>query len=202
VALAHASPALSPGAAFSLGMPNQLILTFWARSQRTRDLLHEPMILSIHDRIRQPHGEQLSDRGQQRSDALAENLLHTVLLTFFAATALSLACIGLYGTLSYNVNLRQREVGLRLALGALRGQIVKRFLWQGLSVCLAGCLAGFVLAVASTRLLAGLLYGVSPTDFPTLVAVILLVLIVAAAASLLPSLRASRLEPMQVLREE
>jgi putative ABC transport system permease protein len=104
---------------------------------------------------------------QHYSDALAENLLHTVLLTFFAATALSLACIGLYGTLSYNVNLRQREVGLRLALGALRGQIVKRFLWQGLSVCLAGCLAGFALTVASTRLLAGLLYGVSPTDFPT-----------------------------------
>src|SRR5260221_819304 len=139
---------------------------------------------------------------QHYSDALAENLLHTVLLSFFAATALSLACIGLYGTLSYNVNLRQREVGLRLALGALRGQIVKRFLWQGLTVCLAGCLAGFALAVASTRLLAGLLYGVSPTDFPTLVAVILLVLIVAAAASLLPSLRASRVEPIQVLREE
>jgi putative ABC transport system permease protein len=139
---------------------------------------------------------------QHYSDALAENLLHTVLLSFFAATALSLACIGLYGTLSYNVNLRQREVGLRLALGAVPGQIVKRFLWQGLTVCLAGCFAGFALAVASTRLLAGLLYGVSPTDFPTLVAVILLVLIVAAVASLLPSLRASRVEPMQVLREE
>src|SRR3984957_9052912 len=139
---------------------------------------------------------------QHYSDALAENLLRTVLLSFFAATALSLACIGLYGTLSCNVNLRLREVGLRLALGALPGQIVKRFLCQGLTVCVAGCGAGFALAVASARLLAGLLYGVSPTDFPTLAAVILLVLIVAAAASLVPSLRASRVEPMQVLREE
>ena len=139
---------------------------------------------------------------QHFSDALAENLLRTVLLSFFAATALSLVCIGLYGTLSYTVNLRRREVGLRLALGALRGQIVKRFLGQALTVCLAGCLAGFALAVSSTRLLAGLLYGVSPTDFPTLLAVILLVLIAAAAASFLPSLRASRVEPMQVLREE
>lgn len=139
---------------------------------------------------------------QHFSDALAENRLRTVLLSFFAATALSLAYIGLYGTLSHNVTVRQREVALRLALGALRGQIVKRFLWQGLTVCLAGCLAGFALAVASTRLLAGLLYGVSPTDFPTLLAVILLVLIVAAAACLLPSLRASRVEPMRVLREE
>ncbi|MGC1490532.1 MAG: FtsX-like permease family protein, partial [Candidatus Acidiferrum sp.] len=139
---------------------------------------------------------------QHFSDALDENRLRTILLTIFAATALSLACIGLYGTLSYNVNIRQREVGLRLALGALRGQIVKQFLWQGLAVCIAGCLAGWALAAASGRLLAGLLYGVSPSDFPTLSAVILLVLVVAAAASLIPAVRASRVEPMQVLREE
>jgi predicted permease len=139
---------------------------------------------------------------QHFSDGLAENRLRTILLSFFAATALSLACVGLYGTLSYNVNVRRREVGLRLALGALRGQIVKQFLWQGLAVCLLGCAAGFALAAASTRLLAGLLYGVSPTDAPTLGAVILLVLVVAAIASLLPSLRASRVDPMQVLRDE
>jgi ABC-type antimicrobial peptide transport system permease subunit len=71
-----------------------------------------------------------------------------------------------------------------------------------LTVCLAGCLTGFALAIASTRLLAGLLYGVSPTDVPTLSGVVLLVLAVAAIASLLPSIRASRVEPMQVLREE
>jgi len=136
------------------------------------------------------------------SDALAENRLRTIFLSFFAATALALACVGLYGTLSYNVSIRQREVGLRLALGALRGQIVQQFLWQGLLVCLLGCAAGFVLAAASSRVLAGLLYGVSPTDLPTLAGVILLVLLVAAVASLLPSLRASRVEPMHVLREE
>jgi putative ABC transport system permease protein len=139
---------------------------------------------------------------QHFSDALAENRLRTILLTFFAATALSLACIGLYGTLSYNVNIRQREVGLRLALGALRSQIVKQFLWQGLVVCILGCIAGFALAAASTRVLAGLLYGVSPSDVPTLSAVIFLVLIVAAAASFVPAVRASRVEPMQVLRDE
>ncbi|HKV26387.1 MAG TPA: ABC transporter permease [Candidatus Acidoferrum sp.] len=136
------------------------------------------------------------------SDALAQNRLRTILLTFFAATALLLACIGVYGTLSYSVNVRQREVGLRLALGALRGQIVKQFLWQGLAVCIAGCLAGFVLAAASSRILAGLLYGVSLTDGPTLSGVIVLVLLVAAAASFIPAVRASRVDPMQVLREE
>jgi hypothetical protein len=139
---------------------------------------------------------------QHFSDALAQNRLRTILLTFFAATALSLACIGLYGTLSYSVNIRRREVGLRLALGALRGQIVKQFLWQGLAVCLLGCGAGFVLAAASSRVLAGLLYGVSPTDIPTLCSVILLVVLVAVAASLLPAFRASRVDPMQVLRDE
>jgi len=139
---------------------------------------------------------------QHFSDGLAENRLRTFLLSFFAATALSLACVGLYGTLSYNVNVRRREVGLRLALGALRGQIIKQFLWQGLAVCLLGCVVGFVLAAASTRVLAGLLYGVSPTDLPTLCAVIFLVLAVSAVASLLPSIRASRVEPMQVLRDE
>src|SRR5262249_484097 len=108
----------------------------------------------------------------------------------------------LYGTLSYTVTARRREVGLRLALGALRGQIVNQFLRQGLGVCLAGCLVGWALALGSTRLLAGLLYGVSPTDVPTLSGVIFLVLLVAAAASLLPAVRASRVEPMQVLREE
>ena len=139
---------------------------------------------------------------QRFSDALGENRLRTILLTFFAVTAISLASVGLYGTLSYSVNVRQREVGLRLALGALRSQIVSQFLWQGLSVCIAGCLFGWALAMASTRLLAGLLYGVSPTDLPTLSGVILLVLLVAAIASLLPSVRASHVEPMQVLREE
>jgi putative ABC transport system permease protein len=139
---------------------------------------------------------------QHFSDALSENRLRTVLLSFFAATALSLACIGLYGTLSYSVNVRQREVGLRMALGALRGQIAKHFLFQGLAVCIAGCAAGWLLALASARVLAGLLYGVSPTDIPTLSAVIALVLVVSSAASLIPAIRAARVDPMQVLREE
>jgi putative ABC transport system permease protein len=136
------------------------------------------------------------------SEAFSENRLRTVLLSFFAATALSLACVGLYGTLSYSVNVRQREVGLRLALGALRRQILKQFLVQGLTVCFLGCIAGSGLAAVFARLLSGVLFGVSPSDVPTLSAVVLLVLIVAAVASLLPAVRASRVDPMQVLRDE
>lgn len=138
----------------------------------------------------------------QIDDTFAENRLRTILLSFFAATAVSLACIGLYGTLSYSVNVRQREVGLRLALGALRGQIAKQFLWQGLSVTLFGCAAGWALALGSSRALSGMLYGVSPSDLVTLSSVVLMMVVVAAVASLVPAIRAARLDPMQVLREE
>jgi putative ABC transport system permease protein len=136
------------------------------------------------------------------TDAFSENRLRTILLTFFAVTAVSLACVGLYGTLSYTVSVRQREVGLRLALGALREQIVRQFVLQGLRVTLLGCLAGCGLAAAFARILSGMLYGVSPTDAATLSAVIFLMLAVAGAASLVPAIRAAQVEPMQVLREE
>jgi putative ABC transport system permease protein len=175
---------------------------FLVRTRNAPMTMPETIRRQIHDIEPERSVYDFAPLEQHFSDALAEGRLRTILLTFFAATALSLACVGLYGTLSYSVTARQREVGLRLALGALRGQIVQQFLWQGLIACLLGCAAGFALAAASSRVLAGLLYGVSPTDLPTLGAVIFLVLLVSAIASLLPSVRASRVEPMQVLRDE
>ena len=136
------------------------------------------------------------------SDAFAENRLRTLLLSLFALTAVSLACIGIYGTLTYVVSVRHREVGLRLALGALRSQIARRFLMQGVSVAVAGCAVGVLLAVGLGRLLADMLYGVSSLDPATFGGVIVLVLTVAALASLAPAVRASRVNPMQVLRDE
>jgi putative ABC transport system permease protein len=136
------------------------------------------------------------------SDAYAENRLRTILLAFFAITAVSLACVGLYGTLSYLVNVRQREVGLRLALGALRTQIVRQFLTQGLTVSVLGCAAGLALTAVFGRLLSGMLFGVSAWDVVTLSGVVAIVLTVSVLASLLPAIRAARLEPMQVLREQ
>jgi putative ABC transport system permease protein len=91
---------------------------------------------------------------------------------------------------------------LRLALGALQGQIVKQFLVRGLAVTVIGCAAGWALAAAFGRVLAGMLYGVSPSEAATLLAAVLLMLLVAAAAALIPSIRASQVDPMQVLREE
>jgi putative ABC transport system permease protein len=144
----------------------------------------------------------ISTLEQHLNEASGENRLRTLLLSLFALTAVSLACVGLYGTLSYFVSVRRREVGLRLALGALQGEIVRRFLFQGLGVSLLGCTAGLLLAAVSTRVLSGMLYGVGALDPATFAAVTLLVATVAAVASLIPALRASRLEPMRVLREE
>jgi putative ABC transport system permease protein len=139
---------------------------------------------------------------QHLDDAFAENRLRTVLLAFFATTAVSLACVGLYGSLTYSLSLRRREVGLRLALGAGRGQILKRFLLEGLGVAFLGCVAGSVMAAGLARTLSGTLYGVSPSDPATLSAVVALVLAVATVASLAPAIRAARVEPMEVLRDE
>jgi putative ABC transport system permease protein len=144
----------------------------------------------------------LTPLAEHISDSYAENRLRTILLAFFAITAVSLACVGLYGTLSYLVSVRQREVGLRLALGALRTQIVRQFLAQGLSVALLGCVAGLALTAIFGRVLSGMLYGVSAWDAATLGGVVGIVLAVSVLASLLPAIRAARLEPMQVLREQ
>lgn len=135
-------------------------------------------------------------------DASSENRLRTMLLAIFAATAVSLACIGLYGTLSYLGRLRQREVGVRLALGAMRNQIVARFLMQGLRVAAIGCAAGLGLGLWLSHFMGSMLYGVSALDPATYGGVICLILLVAAFASLMPALRAARVEPVQVLREE
>jgi len=144
----------------------------------------------------------ISSLEEHLSDNFAENRLRTMLLGMFAATAISLACIGLYGTLSYFVTVRKREVGLRLALGAERGQILWRFLRKGVTVAFLGCIVGLLLALACARVLSGMLYGVSSTDLRTMCAVVLLIVGVASAASFLPALRAASVDPMQVLRDE
>jgi putative ABC transport system permease protein len=135
-------------------------------------------------------------------EAYSENRLRMMTLASFALTAVLLACVGLYGTLSYLVTIRRREVGLRLALGAMRGQIVRRYFGQGLGVSVVACAAGLGVSVLLNRALASMLIGVSSNDPFTLGGVALVVLTAAALASLVPSIRGALVEPVTVLRDE
>jgi putative ABC transport system permease protein len=135
-------------------------------------------------------------------DAFAQDRLRTMLLALFAAAALSIACVGLYGTVSYAVSRRRRESAVRLALGALRRDIVGQFLAQGLRVAGIACACGLVLSLTFARTLSGMLYGVSPLDPATLSGVAGIVLVVTALAALIPATRAAFTQPMRALRED
>lgn len=176
--------------------------TFLIRTQGEPMAMAETLRRKIHqiEPARSVFG--ISPLEERLSDSFAENRLRTLLLTLFAVTAVSLSCIGLYGTMSYFVAVRRREVGLRLALGALRGQIVGQFLLKGVVISVIGCAAGIALAIASARVLSGMLYGISTSDAETLFSVVFLIATVATLSSLVPAIRAARFEPMDVLRDE
>jgi predicted permease len=135
-------------------------------------------------------------------DAFAQNRLRTTVLASFAATALAIACVGLYGTVSYAVSRRRRESALRLALGALRRDIVRQFLAQGLRTAGIACACGLVLCITLARALSGMLYGISPLDPATLSSVVGIVLAVTTLAALIPAMRAAFTQPMRALRED
>ena len=126
----------------------------------------------------------------------------TVLVSIFGVLALVLAAVGLYGVVSYVVSQRQREIGVRVALGAPPGGVVALMLRRGMAPVVAGLAIGVVVALFATRLLGALLYGVSATDPTTYVAVALLLATVGLVASWIPSRRAARVDPTVALRAE
>jgi len=134
--------------------------------------------------------------------SIAQSRFNAMLLGIFAGMALLLAAIGIYGVISYGVSIRTHEIGLRMALGADRRSVVSMVLRESLRLASLGLVAGLLLALALTRLIASLLFGVRTAD-PAVYAAITLVLFGAALlATLLPARRASALEPMQALRTE
>jgi putative ABC transport system permease protein len=136
------------------------------------------------------------------STSLAQPRFGVVLLGAFAALALGLAVIGIYGVLAYSVSRRTGEIGIRMALGARRGQVVGLVVRQGFVAALAGVALGIVLAWLLADLLAGLLYGVTPQDPTTFAAVPALLLLVSLIACWLPAVRATRVRPATALRHE
>jgi len=135
-------------------------------------------------------------------DAYAENRLRMLLLSSFAMSALALVCAGVYGTLSYAVHLRRREVALRLALGALRHDVVHQLIHTTIRIVGFAVTGGLVLALIFARSLSSMLYGVSPADPATLAVVAFVVLFVAGLAAFIPAARAAFVQPMRALRED
>jgi putative ABC transport system permease protein len=139
---------------------------------------------------------------QVLSASVARPRLESVLLGIFAAVALLLAAIGLYGVLAYSVSQRTREIGIRMALGANSSDLVRQVIRDGLVLMLPGILGGLAASLALTRLLGSLLYNIQPTDPLTLVAVCGLLLLVGILASWLPARRAAAVDPVGSLRME
>jgi putative ABC transport system permease protein len=132
----------------------------------------------------------------------APRRFNTLLLAIFAAVAMALAAVGIYSVISYSVTQRTQEVGVRMALGARPGDVIRLILKQGLTLTLIGVAAGVLGAIAAARVMSGLLYGVTATDPATFAAISLLLAMVAMVACYLPARRAARVEPMAALRCE
>jgi putative ABC transport system permease protein len=136
------------------------------------------------------------------SASLAQRRFSMEMISLFALTALLLAGLGIYGVISYLVSERTHEIGIRLALGADRRNILRMVLRQGLGLAIAGAAVGLVGAVVVSHLMTGLLYGVRPTDPLTFAGVAVLLIIVALFACYIPARRAIRVDPLVALRYE
>jgi predicted lysophospholipase L1 biosynthesis ABC-type transport system permease subunit len=144
----------------------------------------------------------LRPMGVVAADSVAARRFDMLLLALFAALAVSLAAIGVYGVIAYAVAQRTREIGVRVAIGARIGDVVRLVLRGGLRLALLGIGLGLAGAVLATRLMAGMLYGVAPADPATLAAVAGALLATALFACWLPARRAAHIDPIEALRHE
>ncbi|MFN2542766.1 MAG: FtsX-like permease family protein, partial [Chthoniobacterales bacterium] len=145
-------------------------------------------------------------RGQSLADYMSKSIaqprLNAMLVGLFALIALLLAAAGIFGVMSYSVTQRTQEIGIRLALGAQRGDVLRLIVGQGMRFVGAGVLLGLVGVFVSTRLLQSLLFGIGATDLRTMFIVTLILSAVAFLACLLPARRATLVNPVQALRAE
>jgi putative ABC transport system permease protein len=137
-----------------------------------------------------------------KSQSIASERLNLTLLSIFAGVALILALVGVYGVMSYAVTQRTHEIGIRMALGAQTGNVMKMVIGNGMKMALIGIVVGLGGAFALTRVMQNLLFGVSATDLLTFVAVPLILVAVALLACFVPALRATKVDPMIALRYE
>jgi predicted permease len=177
-------------------------LTVVAKSRGEAASLIEPMRAVMRDLDPDVPIYAVRSMDQLVSNAIAQPRLYLVLIASFGATAVLLAAIGLYGVLAYAVGQRTREIGIRLALGAKRGEVLRMVMAQAGRLAVAGIGAGVVAAVLASRVLRSQLFEVAPTDTLTYVAVAGVLLCVALAASWIPARRAARIDPLTALRHD
>jgi putative ABC transport system permease protein len=146
--------------------------------------------------------ENIAMMDQIVSNAMSRPRLYAVLLGLFAMVAVVLAAIGIYGVLGFLVTRRTREIGIRVALGARREQVIALIVRQTAALTVTGVIVGVAAAAALSRYLEGLLFGVTPLDPATFIAVIVLFGGVVAAAAYVPMRRATRINPITALRAE
>jgi predicted permease len=192
--------------------PMMVYVPYWYRNDATAGLLvrttQDPArmaeeirktIWSVDPEVTVPAFRML---GGVIEDSVANRRFEMQLLLLFAVSALLLASLGVYGVVTYSVVQREREIGLRLALGAQRKNIYHLVLRDGLTPVVAGAVAGVVAAFASARVVSSLLFQVSPYDSAIAVSAVCLLVAMATAACLLPARRAAAVDPMQMLRRE
>jgi putative ABC transport system permease protein len=137
-----------------------------------------------------------------RARSIAQPRLNAMLVALFAVIALLLAAAGIFGVMSYSVTQRTQEIGIRLALGAQRQDVLRLIIVQGMRIVGAGLIAGLFGVFVFTRLFQSLLFGVGATDLPTLIAVTVILGAVAFVACLVPARRATLVDPIQAIRTE
>jgi putative ABC transport system permease protein len=134
--------------------------------------------------------------------SIARPRFNALLLAIFAGVALVLASVGIYGVMNYSATQRTQEIGIRMALGAKPGDILRLVVGHGMKLTLAGIVIGVIASLALTRVMANLLFGITATDLPTFVAVSVILTTVALVANYIPARRATRLNPVIALRYE
>jgi putative ABC transport system permease protein len=177
-------------------------LSFVVRSDVGSSTLGPAMRAAVREVDPEQPVSQLREAGELLQDATARQRFNMSLLTLFGLLALVLATVGVYGVVAYGVTQRTRELGIRLALGARASSVQGMVLRQGLGLTMTGLGLGLVGALALSRLLTTLLYGVSPTDPQVIGLSVLVLALVSIVACLIPAIRATKVDPIEALRSE